>query len=320
MSKFNLNKKHYFVFWYGKEDAVTDFVNSLISVGPSRYTKMEILWDRFPDGTANIKIDGLDELQGKRVLFIASFPREGEKMRQLYALSHIARQGIKSMTLVLPYFPTGTMERIEYDNEVATAPIDSELLDFMIGKHCETFLYIYDIHALQNRHYFRKVKPRFVSAMDVLKEHISTLFEIEIKENRFAIAFPDDGANKRFKKCFPNCHTVVCSKVRDGDERYVQIKEGNPKGMTVLVIDDLVQTGSTLIECRNALIEKGATSVSCFVTHVVFPNGSWTKFVSNNIFEHFIYTNSRPTKALELDGKGPFKMLRLEAHLDELLI
>lgn len=323
LSNSGLAGKHYFVYWYGKDPGVNTFVDNLVAANPTRFTKLPISWDRFPDGTANINIDGLEKLQGRRVLFVASFPREGEKMRQLYVLSHIARQGIKSLTLVLPYFPTGTMERIEYDGEVATAPIDSELLDLMVGKHCETFLYVYDIHALQNRHYFRKVKTRLTTAMPVLKDYIPKIFEMELLENRFAIAFPDDGASKRFSKYFPKHNIIVCSKVRDGDKRYVRIKEGNPKGLTILIVDDLVQSGGTLIECKNALIKAGAASVSCFVTHVVFPNGSWKRFMpgdGGDGFESFYFTNSRPTKALELDGKGPFKMLGLENHLESILL
>jgi len=43
---------------------------------------------------------------------------------------------------------------------------------------------------------------------------------------------------------------VVCAKVREGDKRIVRIKEGNPEGQHVVIVDDLVQSGSTLIECQ----------------------------------------------------------------------
>ncbi|RWV85518.1 hypothetical protein GW17_00052683, partial [Ensete ventricosum] len=71
------------------------------------------------------------------------------------------------------------------------------------------------------------------------------------------IAFPDDGAWKRFHKQlmhFPmvDCwtETIVCAKVREGDKRIVRIKEGNPEGRHVVIVDDLVQSGGTLIECQ----------------------------------------------------------------------
>ena len=43
---------------------------------------------------------------------------------------------------------------------------------------------------------------------------------------------------------------MVCAKVREGDKRIVRLKEGNPKGCHVVIVDDLVQSGGTLIECQ----------------------------------------------------------------------
>lgn len=43
---------------------------------------------------------------------------------------------------------------------------------------------------------------------------------------------------------------VVCTKVREGDKRIVRLKEGNPSGCHVVIVDDLVQSGGTLIECQ----------------------------------------------------------------------
>lgn len=43
---------------------------------------------------------------------------------------------------------------------------------------------------------------------------------------------------------------IVCAKVREGDQRIVRLKEGDPKGRHVVIVDDLVQSGGTLIECQ----------------------------------------------------------------------
>lgn len=45
-------------------------------------------------------------------------------------------------------------------------------------------------------------------------------------------------------------YKVVCAKVREGDKRIVRIKEGNPEGRHVVIVDDLVQSGGTLRECQ----------------------------------------------------------------------
>lgn len=51
---------------------------------------------------------------------------------------------------------------------------------------------------------------------------------------------------------------VVCTKVRDGNKRIVRLKEGEPKGRHVVIVDDLVQSGGTLIECHALLASLGA--------------------------------------------------------------
>ena len=48
-------------------------------------------------------------------------------------------------------------------------------------------------------------------------------------------------------------HQVICTKVRDGDKRIVRLKEGEPRSRHVVIVDDLVQSGSTLIECQKLL-------------------------------------------------------------------
>jgi phosphoribosylpyrophosphate synthetase len=117
------------------------------------------------------------------------------------------------------------------------------------------------------------------------------------------VAFPDEGACKRFShifvEAFPDWPIVICGKVRDGEKRIVTIQDGDPKDLHVIIVDDLVQTGGTLIECAGALKRAGAASVSAYVTHAVFPKG-WKKFSRNedgqdSPFDTFFVTNSNPS-------------------------
>lgn len=51
--------------------------------------------------------------------------------------------------------------------------------------------------------------------------------------------------------------------MRDGAKRIVQIKEGDPRGRHVVIVDDLVQSGGTLIECHAVLAAMGAKHGGC---------------------------------------------------------
>ena len=59
---------------------------------------------------------------------------------------------------------------------------------------------------------------------------------------------------------------IVCAKVREGDKRIVRIKEGDPKGRHVVIVDDLVQSGGTLIECQVDPI----CNISCLLDRIRF--------------------------------------------------
>ena len=81
----------------------------------------------------------------------------------------------------------------------------------------------------------------------------------------------------------------------------------------MVIVDDLVMTGGTLIECAKALLSGGASKVSAYTTHGVFPQNSWQKFLHENCpvkFEKFYMTDSIPT-AVEICKNPPFHMLSL---------
>ncbi|XP_008784970.1 ribose-phosphate pyrophosphokinase 3, chloroplastic isoform X3 [Phoenix dactylifera] len=187
---------------------------------------------------------------------------------------------ISSFTVVLPFFPTGSYERMEEEGDVATAFTLARILsNIPISRGGPTSLVIFDIHALQERFYFGDyVLPCFESGIPLLKNRLQQLPDSE----NICIAFPDDGSWKRFHKQLQHFPVIICNKVREGDQRFVRLKEGDPKGRHVVIVDDLVQSGSTLIECQKVLAAHGAAKVSAYVTHGIFPNRSWERFQYDN--------------------------------------
>ena len=160
-----------------------------------------------------------------------------------------------------------------------------------------------------------------------LKTTVPLLFPALERAGVDCIAFPDDGAAKRFAHMFEAyaeergargrrsrggagadavkpLEIVTCGKVRDGDERFVTIQDGDPEGRVVVIVDDLVQSGGTLYECALALRKRGARAVNAFVAHGVFPRNAWTRFATGGdraVFDTFWVTNSIPTTTKMLD-------------------
>jgi phosphoribosylpyrophosphate synthetase len=172
---------------------------------------------------------------------------------------------------------------------------------------------VYDLHTLQNRFYLHgNAVASLHSAIPMLKEKI-----MATKIN--GVAFPDDGAAKRFATMFEDMEgmeIIVCGKTRgEGDTRLVSIQDGNAIGKHIVIVDDLVQTGGTLYETGRVLKDAGAASVNAFVTHGVFPNESWKLFNkggSRACFDKFWVTNSIPTVTDTLPtDDGIFEVLDL---------
>jgi len=148
------------------------------------------------------------------------------------------------------------------------------------------------------------------TAIPLLKEKIKAT-------NIDCVAFPDDGAAKRFGDMFRDMdlEMIVCGKTRgEGGIRNVVIQDGDAEGRHIVIVDDLVQTGGTLYECGKVLKEAGALSVNAFVSHAVFPKESWKRFAKGGdraCFDRFWMTNSIPTVTDSLPDDGVFEVLDL---------
>ncbi|MFP4107477.1 MAG: ribose-phosphate diphosphokinase [Desulfonatronovibrio sp.] len=265
----------------------------------------EISWKIFRDGFPDIKISRAAELRNRHVVFLASFENPSEIFRQLSVIYELPRLAVQSLKVVLPYFSTGTMERVEQEGEIATASTLARMLSHIPGTLSGPVqIIIYDIHALQERFYFSdNVIPRLETAIPLLLQRIKKIRNV-------AVAFPDQGAWKRFGRMFQGYPLITAHKIREGNGRRVIIQEGRPQGRHVVIVDDLVMTGGTLIKCRDALMEAGAAKVSAYVTHGVFPDKSWQRFCGRK-FAAFWMTDSCPGTVKEVDGQEPFEVLSL---------
>ncbi len=225
-------------------------------------------YDDFADGWPNLFIDDVKNLVEHRdVTYIWDFSRPESMFKNYAAIRGILDYYADKVRVILPYFPVGTMERIDTKGEVATAKYFADIMSHIpSGREGKTSIHVFDIHALVERFLFDsfQVNAELHTAMSLLKD------EIEWK----TIVFPDEWAMKRFWKDFPLNDKVVCSKVREGDKRKVVIKEWDPNGKDLIIIDDLIQTWGTIRETADLLRQAWANSVSSYATHWVFPNES----------------------------------------------
>ena len=305
-----IKKKHQVIAAPGMES----IADKLVKLHPNRFLYHKTMWSKFPDGTDNIQIGGFQPLNlvsGENILMLASFHNNDVTLSQFSVMITLLQSFVDSLTVVLPFYPVGTMERVFEEGQVATANTYAQMFSNLPSCGKPTRLIVYDLHTLQNRFYLHG------NAIASLQTTVPLLLE-RIKNTPIdCIAFPDDGAAKRFGSMFKDLgyEIVTCGKTRDGDKRVVIIQDGDPSGKHVVIVDDLVQTGGTLYECGLALKAAGAEEVNAFVAHGVFPNHSWKKFLSSgergDCFKRFYLTNSIPTVTDHIPKNDVFEVLDL---------
>jgi len=262
-------------------------VDDLVARNPEKLKKWKLDYKKFRDGTPKFFIhDVKTDIEHKDVTYIWDFSSL-EALPEQYALIRwIIDYYADKIRVVVPYFPVGTMERISTKWEIATASYVADILSYLPpARSGKPSLHTFDIHALSERFFF--------DAFHVNTELHTTTSLLDIP-NSSVIAFPDDGAAKRFGENFAhNIEKIICIKVRgEGEKRDITLKEWDPVWKDIILIDDLIQSGGTLREAARMLMGKWARSVRAFAPHGVFPANSHVGLASE--LDELIVTDSIP--------------------------
>jgi len=270
-------------------------------------------WLRFPDEFPDLYVHKVRGIRRRNVAFLASFESPDVIFEQWSAMCMLPRTCAQSMTIILPYYVTGTMERVDDVGQVATAKTLARLMSAIPGG---PEIVTYDIHALQEEFYFGDfVYPRVKSAMKYLKRILATMDDV-------VIMFPDFGASKRFGRMFTEYQQAVCHKERGpGDVRKVTIVEGvqHVAGANVVIVDDIIKSGGTIIEGGNAALAAGAKSLFAWGTHGSCPKEAWKKFLGSQ-FQKVWITDSCPLVAAAVKGQGPFEVISLAESIAHVVV
>jgi phosphoribosylpyrophosphate synthetase len=337
-----------------KDKLKKEYPRSTVQVSSQNFYKGYINWSYYGDKTPNIKMnkETVIRLKGSKVIFFAYFSfNEDNKdttsiITQLLFLNSLNHYGVAEINIVLPYFPVGTMERIVGEGEIPTAYSLAHMLNMIPCGASKNNLYVFDIHALCSRFFFHtNTRPVLISMMP---DYLTEMKKIEETScGHVIVVFPDDGAKKRFEKLLPKekkIKTITCSKIRKAEDRIIKIDSGienlyvdKIEGGKILdgtinlfLIDDLVQSGSTILEAFRGLfvdlVQKGfkAENIKCYavITHAVLPDEKKTNSffdatvkLSKEIYHTMnitlITTNSRPLRIKELENASYKEKVRV---------
>ncbi len=231
----------------------------------------QIRFGDFPDQWPDLSIDDIKgSIEHQDVTYIWDFSHPEDFFKNYAMMRGILDYYAGKLRVIMPYFPVGTMERISQKWEIATAKYFADIMSHLPSwRSWKTSIHTFDIHALVERFLFDSFKVN-------LETHTAMWHLREIAKYK-VIVFPDEGAEKRFAKEFQNHEIITLSKKRDGSKRIIELKQGNPEGKDLLLVDDLIQSWGTLVRAAGFLRSIWASGVSWYATHGVFPNESHKK-------------------------------------------
>jgi len=254
--------------------------------------------DRFPDGEVRIQI--LENVRGADVFIIqpTCTPVNENLMELLIMLDAFRRASANRITAVMPYYGYARQDR----KDRPRVPISSKLVaDLLTSAGAERVLAL-DLHASQIQGYFN------IPVDHLFATPVTVHYFRKLKLKNVVVVSPDPGGVERaraFAKKLQAPLAIIDKRREDANTVEVMNVIGEVQHRTCLIIDDMIDTGGTLVRSGQALLDQGATKVYACCTHGVFA-GDAVKKVCNSSLEQVVVTNSIPLSA---DG-GKCKLIR----------
>jgi ribose-phosphate pyrophosphokinase len=260
----------------------------------------------FSDG--EIQVDIVESVRGMDVFVIQSTctPGNTNLMELLVMIDALKRASANRITAVLPYYGYARQDR----KVSPRAPITAKLVADLITAAGAHRVLAMDLHAGQIQGFFN-IPVDHLLAAPVLLEHIRTRFQ-----DHRVIVSPDAGGVERARAFGKRLKAglAIIDKRREGPNvAKVMNIIGEVKGLQAILLDDMVDTGGTLVEAASALAAQGASGVVACCTHPVL-SGPAVKRLSESVIQEIAVTNTIPLKAEALSNPK-FKVLSVASIL-----
>ena len=251
----------------------------------------EISIDRFKDGEILVKT--LTSCKDKDVIIVESTAiKAHERLFELLLLvDSIKRTGSKSIKLFIPYFGYSRQERVSWINEPISCEVVAKILDTAKVDEILTF----DLHHPDIEKFFKTKFTSIPTTKLFAKYYKQYLKKQNIDIKDVVIVSPDHGANTRadaLVKELPGTRKVILNKFRTAPNYAEHLAfEDDVTNRVCIIIDDIIDTGGTIISASNLLLEQGAKCVLVGASHAVLSNKSVDKLLDSNI-KDLVFTNT----------------------------
>ena len=228
----------------------------------SEYTELKCKLRQFPCGEFEFSIQ--EDISNCDIEIYQSFEVgkfNDDLMKLQIVCDVLKRNNVASINYFAPFLPYTRQDRTHNTTSSLGAKLIAEIIN-NCGIHKIT---TYDFHALQIEGFF-KGQVHNLSAVPLFLRDIESKFD----KKDIVIVFPDAGSASRFKRFFDNTdyEIAIIQKVRNDDGIAMKIL-GNASEKTAIILDDMIDSGGTIIEASNVLKMQNANDIFVYATHGV---------------------------------------------------
>ena len=253
---------------------------------PTELGRLEVV--RFSDGELSVEIG--DNVRGRDVFVVqsTSSPGNDHLMELLVVIDALRRASAWRITAVLPYFGYARQDR----KLKARVPITAKLVANLIATAGAHRVLTMDLHSGQIVGFF-DIPVDNLNAFPVLLPYVKENYG----DQELTIVSPDVGGVERarhFATRLDNAAIAVIDKRRSGPNQVAEMNVvGDVRKSTCIIVDDMIDTGGTIVKAGETLLEAGAKQVIACCVHPVF-SGNAIDRLKASPFKEVIITDTIP--------------------------
>jgi ribose-phosphate pyrophosphokinase len=245
---------------------------------------------RFADGEIRVKIK--ENIRGKDCFVVQSTcpPVNECLMELLIIIDALRRASAQRITAVIPYYGYGRQDR----KSEPRVPISAKLIANLIVASGANRVLSIDLHAGQIQGFF-DIPVDHLYATPVLLEHFRS-DKFKKYSNNLVIVSPDAGGAERaraFAKRLRATLAIIDKRRTRPNQSAVMHVVGEVKGRTAVILDDMIDTGGSLVKAAQALKAKKAARVIAACSHGIL-SGNALELINSSPIEELIITDSIP--------------------------
>ncbi|WP_454624722.1 ribose-phosphate pyrophosphokinase [Bradyrhizobium cenepequi] len=247
---------------------------------------------RFADMEIFVEIQ--ENVRGSDVFILqsTSFPANDHLMELLIITDALRRASARRITAVVPYFGYARQDR----KSGSRTPISAKLVANLITHAGADRVMTLDLHAGQIQGFF-DIPTDNLYASPVMVRDIRERFDL----TNVMVVSPDVGGVVRARGLAKRINTPLAiidkRRERPGESEVMNVI-GDVAGYTCILVDDIVDSGGTLVNAADALIANGAKEVFAYITHGVLSGGAAARIASSKLKELVITDSILPTEAV----------------------